>query len=56
MNEILIFAGYSLAVGAFVFAMMTRKQLINSQLILTEAANRFEAAKNQALKKMKKPY
>ena len=47
MNEILIFAGYSLAVGAFVFAMMTRKQLINSQLILTEAANRFEAAKKK---------
>ena len=37
----------ALAVGAFAFAMMTRKQLNNSQLILTEAANRFEAAKKK---------
>ena len=47
MNEILMFAGYALAVGAFAFAMMTRRQLTHSQLILTEAANRFEAAKKK---------
>mgnify|MGYP001443961428 CR=1 FL=1 len=47
MNEILMFAGYALAAGAFVFAMMTRRQLTNSQLILTEAAHRFEAAKKK---------
>ena len=37
MNEVLMFAGYAIAAGAFLFAIMTRKQLSNTKLVLAEA-------------------
>ena len=49
MNEVLMFAGYAIAAGAFLFAIMTRKQLNNTKLVLAEAANRFEVGKEKII-------
>ena len=47
MNEVLMFAGYAVAAGAFIFAMVTRNQLNNTKLVMAEAANRFELGKKK---------